>query len=147
MTMAMRTSKRGTDFIARWERFEPCRYRDQGGLWTIGYGHLIKKGETFKEPMTHEEGLDLLAKDMAAAEKAVNTVRVALTQNQFDALVSLVFNIGGGNFSASTLLRKLNDADYEGAANQFKAWRYVKGKESQGLLNRRTQEAELFRTD
>src|SRR3990167_1224896 len=105
--MAQRTSKEGIDFIAGWEKFSPRIYLDQGGKETIGYGHLIRLHEPYNENsvLTEAEGMELLKGDLAVAEKAVNTlVKVSLTQNEFDALVSWVFNVGGGNMSTSTLL-------------------------------------------
>lgn len=83
--------------------------------------------------------------DIAWAEDAVNSkVKVGLTQNQFDALVSFVFNVGATNFSKSTLLRKLNAGDYEGAADEFHRWKHQKGKVLRGLVRRRAEESEYF---
>lgn len=87
----------------------------------------------------------LLRADLGTAEAAVNRlVTVPLTQNQFDALVSLVFNIGEGNFSKSTLLRRLNAGEREAAAGQFGRWNKSKGVELAGLTKRRAAERELF---
>ena len=78
-------------------------------------------------------------------EKTVNDlVKVPLTQNQFDALVSLTYNIGTGAFEKSTLLKKLNTGDYQGAADQFTVWNKGGGKVLQGLVNRRAKEKEVF---
>jgi len=79
------------------------------------------------------------------AEDAVNRlVKVELTQNQFDMLVSFVFNVGEGQFKRSTLLRLLNQGDYEGAANELPKWKFDNGKMIQGLLNRRLEEQKIF---
>lgn len=125
-------------------------YQDEGGLWTIGKGHLVKPGERFHpygpvKTITQAESDALFVEDTAIARNAVaNKVMKPLTDNQRAALVSLVFNIGAGAFSTSTLLRKLNAGDYTGAADQFLVWKNVKGKESAGLLKRRNSERQLF---
>jgi hypothetical protein len=95
--------------------------------------------------ITQERAEELLRLDLRRFEDAVRMqVAVELTQNQFDALVSLVYNIGEGAFSKSTLLRKLNAGDYAGAQAQFAVWRKAGGKVMPGLVNRRAQEAALF---
>lgn len=123
-------------------------YQDIAGIWTIGYGDtgkdvvkglIITKGEAEKR----------LDKRLRGFEKGIEeVVKVKLSQNQFDALVSLVYNIGLGNFQESTLLKKLNLSDYEGAANEFprwnKAWVRGKLKEVEGLTSRRLREQKLF---
>lgn len=112
-------------------------------VWTIGYGHTHTTKQGMK--ITAGQAESLLRKDIAWVEKAVNTlVVVPLTQNQFDALSSLVFNIGEGAFSTSTLLRLLNAGDYEGAANQFPRWNKQKGRVLNGLTRRRQEERQLF---
>lgn len=85
-----------------------------------------------------------MASDLKKFEAAVNKVTVALNQNQFDALVSLTYNIGTGAFASSTLLKKLNAGDYKGAAAQFDVWNKAGGKRMQGLVNRRSTERKLF---
>jgi len=95
--------------------------------------------------ITAGQAESLLRKDILWVEKAVNKlVVVPLTQNQFDALSSIVFNIGEGAFSTSTLLRLLNSKDYEGAANQFPRWNKQKGRVLNGLTKRRQEERALF---
>ena len=114
-------------------------------VWTIGYGHTHTTKQGLK--ITEGQAESLLRKDITWVEKAVNTlVVVPLTQNQFDALSSLVFNIGEGAFSSSTLLRLLNAGDYEGAANQFLRWNKQKGVALKGLTKRREEERKLFRS-
>jgi len=89
----------------------------------------------------------ILAQDLHAVEKHVkDPVKVHLSQNQFDALVSLVFNIGGGAFKGSTLLKKLNAGDYAGAADQFLVWNRAGGKVLKGLTTRRESERKQFLT-
>lgn len=112
-------------------------------VWTIGYGHTstAKKGMVISE----EQAEALLRKDIAWVEDAINkNVVVPLNQNQYDALASLIYNIGAGAFSKSTLLRLLNTGDYEGAANQFPRWNKQKGKVLKGLTRRREEERQLF---
>lgn len=119
-------------------------YKDGGGVWTIGYGHTgadVREGLTV--PLSEAERL--LTRDLKTAEGHVNgAVQVKLTQNQFDALVSFVYNVGGEAFRTSTMLRLLNAGDYVGAANQFPRWNKDNGKVVQGLINRRAKERDLF---
>ena len=112
-------------------------------VWTIGYGHThgVYQGMT----ITEQQAEQFLHEDVKWAEDAVNQyVHVSLTQNQFDALVSFVFNVGTGNFSNSTLLRLLNKGDYKGAADQFLRWNKQKGVVLNGLTTRRKNERALF---
>ena len=119
-------------------------YQDGGGVWTIGYGHTgsdVREGLTI--PLSEAERL--LTRDLRTAEWHVTRlVKVKLTQNQFDALVSFVYNVGGDAFEKSTMLRLLNAGEYEGAANQFLRWNKDNGKVVQGLINRRIKERDLF---
>lgn len=147
---SMKASKRIIDFIAQHEGFRSRIYKDPYGYPTIGYGHLLREGEEelFKNGITREQALELLQQDIREAEKAVNLfVKVPLTQNQFDALVSFTYNVGSGNLKKSTLLRKLNEGDYMGAADEFLRW---VGKQSQkplpGLQRRRSEERKIFLT-
>lgn len=113
------------------------------GIWTIGYGHTrgVKEGDT----CTVAEAEAFLREDCADAEEGIHTlVKVPLNQNQYDALVSLTFNIGRGNLMMSTLLRMLNAGDYENAAHQFARWNKQSGKILNGLVARRAVEQELF---
>lgn len=112
-------------------------------VWTVGYGHThgVYQGMT----ITEQQAEQFLHEDVKWAEDAVNQyVHVSLTQNQFDALVSFVFNVGTGNFSNSTLLRLLNKGDYKGAADQFLRWNKQKGVVLNGLTTRRKNERALF---
>lgn len=112
-------------------------------VWTIGYGHT----STAKKDMviSEEQAETLLRQDIAWVEDAINkNVVVSLTQNQYDALASLVYNIGAGAFAKSTLLRMLNMGDYAGAAEQFGRWNKQKGKVLNGLTRRREEERKLF---
>lgn len=127
-------------------------YRDQAGLWTIGYGHLVKSGERFpQDGITDEEAAEILRSDLAETEEAIKRlVEVPLTQNQYDALVSFVFNIGIGAFMASTVLKRLNKGNYQGAADALLWWHKVRDPETKGLVtsdglkSRRSHERALF---
>ena len=140
----MHISKDGLALIKRFEGFCPTPYDDPAGYATIGYGHLIKPGEVFTE-LTTEQGESLLREDVAVAEAAVTkNVRITLTQGQFDALVSFVFNVGSQAFEKSYLLRLLNNHDPKGAARQFSRWIYAGGRRLPGLIARRSAENKLF---
>jgi len=133
--------------LALTEQFEGLRltaYQDSVGVWTIGYGHTgadVHPGLT----ITQQQAGNLLLKDVASAVASVNKlVTVALTQNQFDALVDFVFNAGAGNFSKSTLLRELNAGNVAAAAAQFPLWVHAGGVVLPGLVQRRKAEQALF---
>ena len=144
----MQISSTGLDFLKRWERFRSTAYNDGYGNMTIGYGHLIQPGEKFTS-LTEPQALELLQRDVAWAESTVNQlVRVPLTQSQFDALVSLVFNWGAGNFRNSSHLALINSGDYPGTAARIREHPVTSGGvRSQGLVNRRNAEADLFLRD
>lgn len=141
-----KTSQRGTAFIKGFESLELKAYPDPGTggkPWTIGWGHT--KGVKPGDRITELEADAFLAEDLAVFELTVKSaVKVPITQNQFDALVSLAFNIGGANFAGSTLVKKLNAGDPIGAADQFPRWKFANGKEMRGLVRRRAAERELF---
>lgn len=112
-------------------------------VWTIGYGHTkgVKEGMVITEAQAEK----FLREDIAWVEDVIDsTVKVPLTQNQRDALGSLIFNIGGTAFANSTVLRKLNEKDYSGAADAFLMWCKQKGVVLKGLVRRREQERKLF---
>ncbi len=131
------------------ESFEGLRlsaYRDSAGIPTIGYGHTadVHDGDV----ITQQEADDFLAVDLHQAESSVYKALwgVALTQNQFDALVSLTYNIGGGAFKKSQVVKRILDRDYSGAADHFLDWNKAGGEVVQGLANRRAAERALFLT-
>lgn len=115
-----------------------------GDPWTIGYGHTgpeVHPGMT----ITRQEADDLLRQDAERVSAQVqNLVMAPLTQNEFDALVCFVYNVGVSNFAKSTMLRKLNQQDYDGAANEFDRWTRAAGHVLPGLVARRQEEKELF---
>lgn len=144
----MAVSAKGIDLICSFEGLRLTAYDDGIGVWTIGFGTIkypngvrVKRGDT----CTLEQAKSYMKYDLIEFEHIVNSlVKVPLNQNQFDALVSLTYNIGSGAFKGSTLLKKLNISDYKGAADQFDVWVNAGGKRMQGLANRRTKEKLLF---
>lgn len=144
-------SKNGVVLIKHFEGFSATKYDDGVGVMTIGYGHAIKKGEVFDKPISMQEAEAILIKDLATVDVAISKwVTVPLNQNQYDAIGSFIFNLGTGNFAGSTLLKKLNAKDYEGASKEFIRWNKgrVKGVlvEMPGLTRRRLAEQKLFTT-
>ena len=150
----MEISQNGLDFIEKWEGKRYNKYKDAAGLWTVGIGHLIKPGEVFDHTLTDDECYELLMQDLAPVQSRINRwVEVPLTQNQYDALCSLVLNIGTGNknkgFFSSSVLRYLNQGHYEDAADAFLMWNKMTlpsgdKVKSPGLANRRRDERKLF---
>ena len=120
-------------------------YIDAGGYLSIGYGHLLKDGERYEDGITDEEATELLEQDIQEAEQVVEgMVTVDLTQNQFDALVSFVYNIGGDQFARSTLVKLLNQGMYEEVPKQMARWNKSNGKVLKALVRRRKIEGERF---
>lgn len=149
---AMRTSAAGRKAIAAHEGNRLTAYRCPAGVLTIGVGHTTSAGPPAVTPgmrITAQESDEILANDLATFERVVNNaVKAPLMQNQFDALVSLAFNIGGGAFARSTLVKRLNERDYRGAADQFLVWNKGGGKVLKGLVTRRASErAQFLRID
>jgi lysozyme len=140
----MKISQSGILLIKSVEGFRAKEYLCPAGLPTIGYGHVICKGENYQNGITDKEACELLEKDCHFAEEAVNALGIKLNQNQFDALVSFIYNIGLGGFKVSTMKRKLIKDDMPAAAKEFEKWVYVNGGKSNGLIRRRKLEKELF---
>lgn len=137
----------GVSLIARFEGFKDRIYKDSAGLPTIGYGHLLKKGEDLKYQtgISEPDARQLLRKDVEIAEQAVNSLcHALLNRNQYNALVSFVFNVGRGNFEKSTLLKRVNEGDFEKAAKEFLRWNRAGNKVVKGLTKRRMVESTLF---
>jgi lysozyme len=135
------------DFIRQWEGCELTAYNDIGGRLSVGIGHLVTDDDdiTLGDTITQQEADDFFNDDFSyAADSVKDLVHVTLNDNQLIALVSLVFNIGVGAFSSSTLLKILNAGDFAGAAQEFLKWDHCNGVVSQGLLNRRKAEMALF---
>jgi lysozyme len=133
----------GLALIISFESFSAGPYLDEGGVWTIGYGHT--QDVTKDSPaITQGEGEELLRQDLTVAENSVEKlVKVTLSDNQYAALVSLVYNAGSAPL-VRMLGAKLNRGDYAGAADEFLRWRIVDGLVSDGLVRRRNAERALF---
>lgn len=143
----MKLSQKGLDLIKEFEGLRLKAYSDVGGVPTIGYGTTgpdIKLGME----ITQTEAEDLLRSDVEVFEQGVsNLVKVAINQNEFDALVSFSYNVGLTALQSSTLLRLLNDnSDRSVVASQFLRWDKVGNKSVEGLLRRRKAEKDLFLT-
>ena len=137
-------SDEGLALTKSFEGLRLAAYADQGGVWTIGYGHT---GPDVHEGLviTEDEACLLLESDVAAAVTGVNRlVTAAIQQNHFDALSDFAFNLGVGALSHSTLLVQVNAGDFEAAAQQFLVWDHCNGVVNAGLLRRRQAEAALF---
>lgn len=142
----MQTSKVGREFIKGFEQLRLKAYPDPGTggkPFTIGWGHTngVKQGDR----ITQEQAEQFISDDLAVFELTVNSaIKRPITQNQFDAMVSLAFNIGGSAFAGSTLVKKFNVGDVQGAADEFPKWRNSAGKVMPGLVKRRAAEREMF---
>ncbi|MGM1187360.1 lysozyme, partial [Serratia liquefaciens] len=136
----------GRDFIKGFEDLRLVAYPDPGTggkPWTIGWGHTkgVKQGDC----ITQEQAEQFLSDDLAVFELTANSaIKRPMTQNQFDAMVSLAFNIGGSAFAGSTLVKKFNAGDAKGAADEFPKWKNSGGKIMPGLVKRRAAERETF---
>ena len=138
-----------TNLVKRYEGFRSKPYKCPANVWTIGYGstfyingekvsqHDSEISETFASEL-----LENVLNDFAT--KVDKVIKVSLNQNQFDALVSFTYNIGIGAFTKSTLLKKLNNVDFQGASNEFVRWNKANGKVLNGLTKRRIDEQKLF---
>lgn len=145
----LKTNLEGCRLIKEAEGLMLGPYICAGGVWSIAWGATrdINGNPITKDTLdiTREDAQTLFVSQLAKREKVVSgLVKVALSENQFSALVSFVYNIGAGAFKDSTLLRLLNQGDYIGAAGQFKRWRKAKGKVLDGLVARRKKEELLF---
>ena len=145
----MNTSDTGLKFIAEHEGMRLKAYPDPGTggePWTIGVGHT--GGVSPCDTCTEAQALEWLREDVAEAEAAINElVTTDITQPQYDALVSFIFNCGRGNFAKSTLLKKVNADDVDGAAAEFSKWDMAAGRHLAGLTKRRLAEAALFQDE
>ncbi|WP_426575979.1 lysozyme [Xenorhabdus stockiae] len=142
----MEISDKGLECIKQYEGLKLKAYPDPatgGTPWTIGFGHTkgVKKGDV----ITEQQAEIFLHDDLQPIYTTLRRlVKVPLSQSQFDALCSFIFNCGRGNFSGSTLLKKLNQGDYSGAAVEFSRWNKAAGKVMRGLDNRRASERQMF---
>ncbi len=141
----MKTSAIGILLVKTFEGYRDEAYICPGGKWTIGYGHTnnVKQGDT----CTQSEAEEYLKEDLKVAEDAINAQGLSLSQQQFDALVSFVYNIGTGNFQSSTLLKRLRQdtEDYETLEYEWKRWKYSNKQVLKGLVRRRAAEWSLYK--
>lgn len=144
----MKTSDKGVALIKAHEGKRLSSYRCPGGVWTVGYGHTTAAGHPTVVPgmrITEREAEEILRRDLSRFEDRVNKlVKVPLTQGQFDALVSFDFNTGA--LHSSTLLKRLNAGNYTDIPRQLMRWTKGGGRELPGLVRRRRDEAELWRS-
>ena len=138
-------SETGLNLIKQYEGFRPKAYSCPAGVWTIGYGTTqnVKSGDKITEEQAEQKLNDYIKTEV---EKTIReNVFLPLNQSQTDAIGSFIYNIGPTKFPKSTLLKKLNEWDHEGAAQEFKRWNKANGKVLAGLRNRRAAEEALFR--
>jgi lysozyme len=142
----MQFSEAGYELLKRSEGFRSRVYMDIAGLPTIGYGHRLLHPASFPDGISEPDAADILISDVSHAIQAVQRlVKVELAQGQFDALVDFVFNLGEGRLATSTLLKKLNNRDYDGAADELLKWDHAGCTEVPALTKRREAEAALWR--
>ena len=141
----MKASDKGIDLIKKHEGFRSKAYRCSANVLTIGFGHTLNVKST--DVIDKAQAEVFLRQDVEFAEKEVNRHNLNINQNQFDALVSFVFNLGVGNFARSTLLRKIKSNPNDPTIRkEFERWIYAGGKILNGLVRRRKEEAELYFT-
>lgn len=137
------------DLIKKWEGLELKAYKDAVGIWTIGYGTTAsagvgitpRAGMTITEKQAEEYLRRYLEKRMP---QTLGWIKVPTTQNQFNAIMSFIYNVGIGAFQNSTLLRKHNAKDFKGASLEFQRWNKAKGRVLKGLVNRRKDEMDMY---
>ena len=154
----MQMSDHGRDLLTQWEGFRSKVYDDGVGVATIGVGHALTPDEKgagvlnidgtpvpYANGLSRDQVVALLACDLHRYEDAINDViAVDLAQNQFDALVSFCFNIGIGGFQGSTLLKHVNNSNFDAVPGDFRMWENAGGQHSDGLANRRENEIKLW---
>ena len=139
----MKASEKAYSLIRQFEGLRLTAYRCPAGVWTVGYGHTsgVVPGMT----ITKEQAEEFLMRDIETAENIVRVECPGLRQCQFDALVSFVFNVGGGNFRKSTLLKKIKaNPDDNSIIDEFLRWVYANGVVLTGLQKRRLAEMRLY---
>ena len=145
----MKISPRGLELIKDFEGFSSTSYLCPAKIPTIGWGNTFYEDGTrvkLGEQISKTDALKLLevVANRDFADKIFPSIKVKVTQNQFDAMVSLAYNIGTGSFLKSTLLKKVNAGDFTGAGEEFLRWNKAGGKEVLGLTRRREREKQLF---
>jgi lysozyme len=143
MASEMKTGKLGIALIKAFEGLRLTAYLCPAGIWTIGYGHT--EGVTSSSVISADMAERYLEIDLAWAEKVVNTyVKIKLNQNQFDSLVSFVFNLGGGAFRKSLMLKRINEGKFDEAMTELLEFHHINHVDNAGLKRRRKAETELF---
>jgi len=146
----MKTSDDGVKLIQLYEGLRLTSYLCPAGILTIGYGHTSAAGKPFVEPkmtITKEEAAAILRVDLGRFERGVDSlVKVELTQNQFDVLVSFAFNCGLGALKRSTLLKRVNAERFSDVPAELMKWTRAGGRQLSGLVRRRRAECELWRS-
>ena len=138
-------TSQGVEFIKGWETLALVPYPCAAGVITWGYGHARKRVEPVPESVTEEGAEQLLARDITDACKSVlRLIRVPLTDEQFDALVSFAFNVGGGALQRSTLRQLVNREEHGDVPDEFLKWIRAGGKVLHGLVRRRRAEGEIY---
>ena len=139
----MKLGEKGTEILKYFEGCKLTAYQDSVGVWTIGYGHT--KGVYDGMTITQDEAERMLLDELVEYEGYVaNMVTVPLNQEQFDALTVWVYNLGPTNLKSSTLLKRLNEGNFDDVPNQIKRWDKAGGKQLAGLTKRRAAEARHF---
>lgn len=139
----MKTSNNGKNIIKEFEGLRLDAYKCPAGVPTIGWGHT--KGVKMGQHITVQQAEDMLVEDIAPIERLLNGLKINFRQEQFDALVSWIFNLGGGNFKGSTMYKLiLADARDEEITDSLIRWTYSGKQKLPGLMKRRVAEANLF---
>ena len=139
----MKISDKGINLIKEFEGLELISYLCPAKVWTIGYGHT--KGVQEGMEWTEEQAEESLKEEVISYCRYVEElVKVPLNQNQFDALTSWTYNLGPTNLKSSTMLKVLNDGNYDEVPEQIKKWNKAGGQVLNGLIKRRDAEVELF---
>lgn len=143
--MHRQITHKGLELIKRHEGFSADMYLCPAGLATIGYGHVLQKGERYDRPISAAWATQLLRADVMAAEAAVlRLIAVSLSNGQFDALVSFTFNVGAGALQRSALRACVNDGRHDEVPAQLMRWVWAGGRRLNGLIARRADEAERY---
>lgn len=139
----MKTSNNGKELIKKFEGLRLQAYRCPAGILTIGYGHTrnVKEGDKITADIAEK----LLDEDLISIERFLNSLKLNINQNQFDALVSFIYNVGIGNFLKSTLLQKIKtDPNDKTIEQEFMKYRFANKIELTGLIRRRKEEVKLY---
>ncbi|MEZ9604256.1 MULTISPECIES: lysozyme [Vibrio] len=143
------TSEQGLSHVANEEGCRLKPYQCSADVWTAGLGHT--SGVTPQIVLTEQQAAEYFVEDISAAEQVVNKhINQTASQGEYDMMVSFVFNLGAGNFTRSTLLKKFNQGDHQGACNEYPRWVFVNGKDCRlkqsncaGIPKRRTKEQQV----